>query len=1153
MIKAVFKYMCPNCHGDIDSERLLRGLPCRRCLPEGGELKGGDYERIRLLWKELEEFEKFFREKVGSDLWPIQRTWAVRLLLDRSFALLAPTGIGKTTFGLVASSFLARRGQRSYLIFPTTALLEQAAERLLAWGVEEKDILAYGYKNNVSTPKRKEEFMRRMESGDFLILLSTTMFLYRNSPSIPKGIYSFVFVDDVDSILKTAKNIDKVLELLGFSDEDIRKTLSFIARRAKLLREGEFEEISERHREIEEIAKKRKGVLVVSSATSNPRSQRVRLFRELLGFEVERPSLTLRNIEDVYERVEEEKLWEISLRRIKELGRGGLIFLSSSQTKEKLQEYVKFLQERGIKAASYEDLGKVEEDFKRGEIEVLVGFASYRNPLARGIDLPETIRYALFVGVPKLQFHLRIGENYTHLYYLLLSLVPFLMKKGLVGAADQRRLYNYLDYLRRYAFIPLEQLEEYPPIQHKFNEIQSYVSQLLGREEIFEEVRKSPEIGIEKAGEDFILTVADITGYIQASGRTSRLFAGGLTKGLSLILVEDEKAFYNLRKKVKLFGEEITFKEVGEADLNKILKEVDEDREKVRKVRRGEGIEEARHKFKTALVIVESPNKARTISSFFGRPLRRQLGNLEAYEMIIGDKFITIVASKGHVFDLNKEEGFYGVLRENGVLVPIYEPIDPERQKIVESLQGLGLEVEEIYIATDPDTEGEKIGFDISLALRPFVREAIKRAEFHEVTKKAFREALENAREIDENLVKAQIVRRVADRLIGFSISREIQREFGKAWLSAGRVQTPVLEWIIKRTDEARKKIAVVEITVNGTPFNFKFEDIRKARDFHKDVKEIEIREERRWEEDLHVAPFCTFSMLREASNKLKFPPQKTMQLAQDLFEAGFITYHRTDSIRVSDEGVRVAAEYIKENFGEEYLKPRTFAAAGGAHECIRPTKPMDEEELRASLYTRSITNITEDHLKLYNLIFKQFIASQMRETRVEKGLFAAFSLGEEAREEFNLRIVQDGCDRILPVRTFHIAPGRYHIEEGGKSLRVLPASPLHTFASVIEEMKRKGIGRPSTYAETLEKLLERRYIISKRGYLIATKLGKEVLRKIKENEEMAHFVSEDYTRELEEIMDRVERGEEAYEKVLRAEENPYFGLFLKEAMPSQA
>ncbi|EDP73195.1 DNA topoisomerase, partial [Hydrogenivirga sp. 128-5-R1-1] len=247
---------------------------------------------------------------------------------------------------------------------------------------------------------------------------------------------------------------------------------------------------------------------------------------------------------------------------------------------------------------------------------------------------------------------------------------------------------------------------------------------------------------------------------------------------------------------------------------------------------------------------------------------------------------------------------------------------------------------------------------------------------------------------------------------------------------------------------------------------------------------------------------------------------------------AGLITYHRTDSIRVSPAGVAVAKEYITENFGEEYFHPRTFVASGGAHECIRPTRPTDADDLRSMIYTMNLTGITKDHIRLYDLIFKQFMASQMRETVVEKTTYKVMAFDKEIEISLFTKIVENGFNLIKPITIQKLSEGKYEVDNKKFSLR--PKVPYYTYATVIQDMKEKEIGRPSTYAITIEKLLERRYIVERNGYLFPTKLGRIVLNLIKEKEDFYKFVNEKFTRELENLMDKVENNDADYNEIIK-------------------
>jgi len=448
----------------------------------------------------------------------------------------------------------------------------------------------------------------------------------------------------------------------------------------------------------------------------------------------------------------------------------------------------------------------------------------------------------------------------------------------------------------------------------------------------------------------------------------------------------------------------------------------------------------------------------------------------------------------------------------------------------------MSLEAMQVLIATDPDTEGEKIGWDLMELLKPYVKD-IKRMEFHEVTKKAIVKAIKEPRDFNTNLVKAQVVRRVADRWVGFEFSRFLQQAFGKSWLSAGRVQTPVLGWIIDREKEYRKRIYKVFIRIerDGKIFKteFSFENKDAAKEFYDRLKYLEFRVLESKEEYRNPPPpYTTDSLLKDASDRYKFSLPKTMSLAQTLFELGFITYHRTDSSRVSDYGISVAKEYIKEELGEDYFKPNRFAEVG-AHECIRPTKPMDTEELRSFLLSDQAENLTREHLMLYDLIFRRFMASQTRPVKV-RSLEVLVKAGEfEQKHTLTVEVLEEGWNRFLYLETHPHIEGKVPAE-GIKELKELPKAFLYTHGELVQEMKKRGIGRPSTYATIVEKLLERGYVIERKGFLIPTKLGKSAYEYLSKREGIREFVSEEFTKKLEGLMDMVEEGSADYENILK-------------------
>ncbi len=1130
MVKAIFEGLCPNCGGAISSERLLKGLPCEKCMPEEKEsfceidLRGRLREYCEVI-KKLNEWEEFFKERVGSSPWSLQRSWARKVFLKRSFALLAPTGVGKSTFGLITSLFLAKEGKRSYIILPTKILVQEFYKKLLKFGAKEEELAVAGELSQ----KKKEELKERIRSGDFKILISTSMFLYNNYSIIPNDL-DFIFVDDVDSFLKTAKNIDKVLLLLGFSEEDIEKALRLISVKSKRNKtEEDWEEIKKLSEEVQKLQEKAKGVLIVSSATGNPRSNRIKLFKELLGFEVGRPTVFLRNVIDTFK--ESEDLLKDASELVKRLGKGGLVFVSSDYGKSYVDEVVKRLNEEGIRAKSYEDIKEFSE-FEKGDIDVIVGISSYKNPIARGLDLPHVVRYAVFIGVPKIIVPLNLESALSHLLWALLSLRPEIAKKF---KDKVQKIDRWIQSLRRYATISEEFIENTPELKEKIERLKKEITEFILSEEVQRLIEESEELTIRKEEDGYRLIVADVTGYLQASGRTSRMFAGGLTKGLSVILLDDRRAFNNLIKKIRWFNEDVKFIPFEEIDLEKIIEEIDRDRRRVREILKGE-IPQSREIIKPVLIVVESPNKARTIANFFGKPVTRRFGEFEVLEVAVGDMYLMITSSLGHILDLTKEEkGFHGVFVNNGDFIPVYEIIEG-KEKTVEGLKNIAQEVEEVLIATDPDTEGEKIGWDIGSILSTFVK-SIRRIEFHEVTRKAIKEAVENPRDFDENLVKAQVLRRISDRWVGFEVSRILQKNFGMNWLSGGRVQVPVLGWIIEREKEYRKKKHVVQIDFKdkGKWFRveFEFQSKKEAKEFYEKLKTVHVEVLEEFEEEINPPPpFTTDTLLKEISDRYRFGVSKTMNIAQELFEKGLITYHRTDSTRVSDTGMALAKRYISENFSEEFVRLRKWGE-GGAHECIRPTKEIDWEEMRSVVYSGQIQDITKDHLLVYETIFRRFMASQMKPVKVKVKRIKIKALDREKEALIRTEIIEEGFNKIYPVELNPDISGEINVEDK-KNLKSVPSAYLYTQGSLVQEMKRRGIGRPSTYATIVQKLLDRGYVIERNGFLIPTKLGKQVYEFLKNQEKILPFVSEEFTRRLESLMDAVEEGKEDYKNILK-------------------
>lgn len=954
-MKAVYREMCPNCGDRISDERLIKKNPCGECLESEvhadpyfdllravrealavrGTLK--EWEKLYTIESQLNEVEKFFIEATGNNFWSAQRTWVRRLLKGRSFSIIAPTGMGKSVFGSFMAYYYALQGKKSYIILPTTPLVKQTVKRLHSFmertGKEVK--LAYFYSG--MRKKEMEEMNARIDGGDFDILITSAQFLARKFERLEGFRFDYIFVDDVDAFLKASKNIDRSLLLLGFTQETLDKAWELVRLRkqiGKLLNGRRSEEKdAELKRVNEEIAKKEAelreymeggkiGTLVIASATGSARGDRIKLYRELLGFEVGSGRSALRNVEDVYlfpEKSVEEHVEEL----LEKLGPGGLVFVPIDQGIAFAEALTARLKEKGfsvelVSARSKKGL----EKFENGEVDVLVGMASYYGSIVRGLDMPERVRYALFTGVPKFRFSLDLeGPTIYRVLGLISEIFDFLDDEDRrEGERVYARLRRLIRTMPQYELVKIEEaLAEGLPLEGYHNHVLDvfrtavdFLKRVLRKEKVIKRIEEDPFISLKREGDKVFIEIPDVRTYIQASGRTSRLFAGGITKGLALTVVDNVKVFNGMRRQLRWRFPEFEWRSLEEVNLDEVLKKIDEDREKVRLVLEGKLRLEKPDLVKSSLLIVESPNKARTIASFFGQPSRRHIGELVAYEVSIGDRMLTILASGGHMFDLVTNEGYHGVeiKEENGKLffLPVYDTIkrcrdcghqfvDWEEKGVcprcgsknvrdalenVKAMRELAQEVDEILIATDPDTEGEKIAWDIRNVLSPYTPN-IKRIEFHEVTRPAILKAIAEARDVNEARVEAQMIRRIADRWIGFELSTLLQKVFENYNLSAGRVQTPVLGWIIERyrqfnEEKADFTLLTLENGLNVFIEGKKLEDVDEVEVVKVEVAEREINP---------FPPYTTDALLQDASRFLKFSAPQTMRLAQDLFEAG--------------------------------------------------------------------------------------------------------------------------------------------------------------------------------------------------------------------------------------------------------------------------
>lgn len=500
------------------------------------------------------------------------------------------------------------------------------------------------------------------------------------------------------------------------------------------------------------------------------------------------------------------------------------------------------------------------------------------------------------------------------------------------------------------------------------------------------------------------------------------------------------------------------------------------------------------------LVIVESPAKAKTIEKFLGSDFQ-------------------VESSYGHIADLPSKE--IGVDVENG-FKPKYE-VSPDKKALVSKLKTLSKNAEMVWLASDEDREGEAISWHLAEELKLDTKKT-KRIVFHEITKSAILKAIENPREIDYNLVNAQQARRVLDRLVGYELSPVLWRKI-KGGLSAGRVQSVSVRLIVEREREIQNFNAVASYSIvaefvneAGKAFKAKlpknFNTKKEAEDFLKQnigskykVADLETKPTKK----SPTAPFTTSTLQQEAARKLYLPVGITMQLAQRLYEAGLITYMRTDSVNLSKDAMDAAEAEIIKSYGKEFSKPRTFAnkskGAQEAHEAIRPTD-----------MSRHTVNIDRDQARLYDLIWKRTLASQMSDAQLERTnvkieannhseIFTAS--GEVLLFEGFLKVYLEGHDDdeeeqegMLPALKVNEKLANNYITATERYSRP-PAR--YTEASLVKKLEELGIGRPSTYAPTISTIINRNYVEKgtlegqERNYtqltLQADKVGEKLLK----------------------------------------------------------
>ncbi|MDW8031582.1 MAG: type I DNA topoisomerase [Candidatus Bipolaricaulota bacterium] len=542
------------------------------------------------------------------------------------------------------------------------------------------------------------------------------------------------------------------------------------------------------------------------------------------------------------------------------------------------------------------------------------------------------------------------------------------------------------------------------------------------------------------------------------------------------------------------------------------------------------------------VIIVESPTKARTIEKYLGEDF-------------------AVVSTMGHIRDLPKHR--FGVNISDG-FTPIYEPL-PERKEALKRLKSAVQKAREIYVATDPDREGEAIAWHVKEALQ---LKDLRRIEFHEITKDAVRRALEHPREIDMQRVEAQQARRILDRIVGYMLSPLISKKI-RSRLSAGRVQSVAVRLICEREREIQNFVPeeywsiTATLTPQEEPHLFearllkratsdeklKIANSQQAQEILKDLEgavwrvvKVEEKEQRR-----HAPPpFTTSTLQQEASKKLGFSTKKTMAVAQELYEGvelgaegatGLITYMRTDSTRIAEEAQRAARALIAAQYGEEFvrqgeLRPHTKKAhVQDAHEAIRPTDVRRLPEDVAPY-------LTSDQLKLYRLIWQRFVASQMApavfdvvsvDIQAKDYIFRAtgsvlkFSgwlvVYEETRDEDAQSENEEAQGQLPPLREQQLVD---LIKLTPKQHFTQPP-PRYTEATLVKALEENGIGRPSTYAPTISTILERGYVKLEKKRFVPTELGFLVTDAL-----VKHFpkiVDVGFTALVEEELDKIEEG----------------------------
>jgi len=546
------------------------------------------------------------------------------------------------------------------------------------------------------------------------------------------------------------------------------------------------------------------------------------------------------------------------------------------------------------------------------------------------------------------------------------------------------------------------------------------------------------------------------------------------------------------------------------------------------------------------LVIVESPTKARTISQFLGKEYK-------------------IVASFGHVRDLPERK--FGVDVKNN-FKPTYVVIPKAKERIKE-IEREAKKAKLVILSTDPDREGEAIAYHLAYLLKLGKKRPYWRIVFHEITEQAIKEALKNPRKIDMNLVNAQQARRILDRIVGYKLSPLLWRKVAKG-LSAGRVQSVALRLIVEREREIQnfkpKEYWTIEATLKKSQApNSKSQKEFKALLVKKDGKKLDQfaikneKEAKKIVEELKGAefkvskierketkrnppePFTTSTMQQVSWQKFSWPAEKTMQIAQQLYEMGYITYMRTDSLNLSGLALKMAENFILKNLGKNYYEKRIYKTkskvAQEAHEAIRPTDVEKTPEILSE-------KLNPQQLKLYDLIWRRFLACQMTQAifdRTEVEILAK-DYGFLAKGQI---LKFDGFLKVYPMKFEEEELPELEKGEILEVLKILPLQhftqppPRYTEATLIKELEKHGIGRPSTYAPILATIQERNYVKKdekKRFYPTAVGiLVNDLLVK-----HFPEIVDINFTAKMEDDLDKIANGEKDWVETLKEFYEPF-------------